>query len=156
MFMMCISFVSPTQAIATLTSTVALLFVMLFGGFLVNQDTIPEALRWIRYISVFHYGYEVRASQSIFALGRSCAVPLSGPAGDTYQRAGWADYQHCAEKSRLPDPCAGRVPHRDAGHGRRPVGQRSLHTMRLHQQLFHPRLHCASDLPKGEKVAATP
>ncbi|KAI9011119.1 hypothetical protein BC832DRAFT_590367 [Gaertneriomyces semiglobifer] len=43
---------------ASLVGSIALLFQMLFSGFLLNQDQIPAALRWIQYLSLFRYAYE--------------------------------------------------------------------------------------------------
>ncbi|KAH0401420.1 hypothetical protein KCU89_g4180, partial [Aureobasidium melanogenum] len=35
-----------------------MLFSLLFGGFLLNHETIPKGLRWLQSISIFHYGFE--------------------------------------------------------------------------------------------------
>ena len=35
-----------------------MLFQMLFAGVLVNQNSIPLALRWLQYLSFFKYAYE--------------------------------------------------------------------------------------------------
>ncbi|KAJ3300315.1 hypothetical protein HK104_002134 [Borealophlyctis nickersoniae] len=43
---------------ANLVGSIALLFQMLFAGFLLNQDQIPAPLRWIQYLSLFRYAYE--------------------------------------------------------------------------------------------------
>ncbi|KAJ3158376.1 hypothetical protein HDU86_002842 [Geranomyces michiganensis] len=43
---------------ANLVGSLVLLFQMLFSGFLLNQDQIPAALRWIQYLSLFRFAYE--------------------------------------------------------------------------------------------------
>lgn len=47
---------------STLVASILMLFQMLFAGILVNQMQIPEALRWIQYLSLFKYAYEAAAA----------------------------------------------------------------------------------------------
>ncbi|XP_065829703.1 broad substrate specificity ATP-binding cassette transporter ABCG2-like [Oscarella lobularis] len=47
-----------TQAIATLLLALIYVFSMLFGGLLVNLETLPSAVRWFNYLSIFRYGLE--------------------------------------------------------------------------------------------------
>jgi len=53
-----IAAIVPTVAVGNFIGVIFMLFMMLFGGFLVNGDQMPVVLGWIRYISFFYYGYE--------------------------------------------------------------------------------------------------
>ncbi|KAF1816860.1 putative ABC transporter [Eremomyces bilateralis CBS 781.70] len=44
--------------VANLIGSLVMLFSLLFGGFLLNHETIPGALRWLQSLSIFHYGFE--------------------------------------------------------------------------------------------------
>ncbi len=55
-FIMVISILSPSVAIANISSAFALLFFMLFAGFLVNTGKVVVWLRWLKYCSLFYYG----------------------------------------------------------------------------------------------------
>ncbi|KAG0341960.1 hypothetical protein BG000_007408 [Podila horticola] len=49
----------------SLTSSIAMLFMMLFGRFLINSGQIPRALTWIQYLSMFRYEFEALAVNEI-------------------------------------------------------------------------------------------
>ncbi|KNC99970.1 uncharacterized protein SPPG_05345 [Spizellomyces punctatus DAOM BR117] len=53
---------------ASLVGSIALLFQMLFAGFLLNQNQIPTPLRWIQYLSLFRYAYEALVVNDISGL----------------------------------------------------------------------------------------
>ncbi|KAI9224515.1 hypothetical protein BC828DRAFT_373293 [Blastocladiella britannica] len=44
--------------VASLVASLAMLFSMLFGGLLLNKDTIPAALGWMKHASFFNYALE--------------------------------------------------------------------------------------------------
>ncbi|KAF2212378.1 hypothetical protein CERZMDRAFT_106161 [Cercospora zeae-maydis SCOH1-5] len=46
------------QGVANLLGVLTMLFSLLFGGFLLNQETIPRPLLWLQSLSIFHYGFE--------------------------------------------------------------------------------------------------
>ncbi|KAG0330586.1 hypothetical protein BG000_011675 [Podila horticola] len=54
-----------TTGVASLASSIVMLFMMLFGGFLINSKQIPKALTWIQYLSMFKYGFEALAVNEI-------------------------------------------------------------------------------------------
>lgn len=54
-----------TTGVASLASSIVILFMMLFGGFLINTGMIPAALTWIQYLSMFRYGFEALAVNEI-------------------------------------------------------------------------------------------
>ncbi|KAI9240579.1 MAG: hypothetical protein BYD32DRAFT_391687 [Podila humilis] len=54
-----------TTGVASLASSIVMLFMMLFGGFLINTGMIPAALTWIQYLSMFRYGFEALAVNEI-------------------------------------------------------------------------------------------
>ncbi|RUS20020.1 hypothetical protein BC937DRAFT_86556 [Endogone sp. FLAS-F59071] len=53
---------------ASLVASIVMLFMMLFGGLLINQDKIPAALSWLQYLSVFRYGFEALAANEANSL----------------------------------------------------------------------------------------
>nr|POE77757.1 abc transporter g family member [Quercus suber] len=46
------------QGVANLLGVLVMLFSLLFGGFLLNHDTIPGPVRWLQYLSIFHFSFE--------------------------------------------------------------------------------------------------
>jgi ABC-type multidrug transport system permease subunit len=44
-------------AVAGIMAPIFVIFNMLFAGFFVNNDNIPDFLEWIKYISFIHYGF---------------------------------------------------------------------------------------------------
>jgi len=54
-----------TTGVASLASSIVMLFMMLFGGFMINSDEIPAALTWIQYLSMFKYGFEALAVNEV-------------------------------------------------------------------------------------------
>jgi len=50
--------VAPTKEVAQMLMPVVIMPQMLFAGFMVNLETIPEVLRWIKFLSFFRYSYE--------------------------------------------------------------------------------------------------
>ncbi|KAF9197174.1 hypothetical protein BGZ49_002546, partial [Haplosporangium sp. Z 27] len=54
-----------TTGVASLASSIVMLFMMLFGGFMINSGNIPPALTWIQYLSMFKYGFEALAVNEV-------------------------------------------------------------------------------------------
>jgi ABC-type multidrug transport system ATPase subunit len=52
-----VAVVSKTPGQAALIMNVVLLISLLVGGFFVNATSMPSWIRWLRYLSVFYYGY---------------------------------------------------------------------------------------------------
>jgi hypothetical protein len=50
----------PTATIGQIVMPLIIIVFMLFGGLLVNLDSISVALRWIQWISLISYTYKVR------------------------------------------------------------------------------------------------
>lgn len=46
------------QGVANLLGVLVMLFSLLFGGFLLNHDTIPKPVTWLQSLSIFHYCFE--------------------------------------------------------------------------------------------------
>ncbi|CEG44556.1 atp-binding cassette superfamily [Plasmopara halstedii] len=44
---------------ANLAATVVLLIMLLFGGFLLNAETMPKSVGWLQHLSIFSYAFEV-------------------------------------------------------------------------------------------------
>ena len=55
----CISIAAPQVGVANLMAAVWFLIMLLFGGFLVNIETMSPGYAWIRYISIFFYTFEI-------------------------------------------------------------------------------------------------
>ncbi|KAB2572282.1 Epidermal growth factor-like type 3 [Lasiodiplodia theobromae] len=53
-----IGIVVKNQGVANLIATLVMLFSLLFGGFLLNHETIPKSALWLQSLSIFHYGFE--------------------------------------------------------------------------------------------------
>lgn len=58
LFCMVLGIFINNVATANLIASITMLFQMLFAGVLVNQNSIPLALRWLQYLSFFKYAYE--------------------------------------------------------------------------------------------------
>lgn len=52
-----VSVLVPTQAAAFALAPAVSVILILFGGFYINQDTVPVGARWVKYISAFYYGF---------------------------------------------------------------------------------------------------
>lgn len=57
---MCIAIgaIAPSVAAGNVTATLFILSSALFGGFLLNKDSIPAYLSWIQYLSYWNYAFE--------------------------------------------------------------------------------------------------
>jgi len=53
-----ISTLSRSLAAATFLSSIVILVMLLFGGLLLNFESIPPYIKWIRYLSFLGYAYE--------------------------------------------------------------------------------------------------
>ncbi|KAH7048798.1 hypothetical protein BKA57DRAFT_485477 [Linnemannia elongata] len=65
MFCLVIAAGVRTTGVASLASSIVMLFMLLFGGFLINSKQIPKALTWIQYLSMFKYGFEALAVNEV-------------------------------------------------------------------------------------------
>ncbi len=54
-----ISAFTPSLSLGNLLAILLLLFFMLFGGFLVNKQSTPSFVRWLKYLSFLNYGFEI-------------------------------------------------------------------------------------------------
>ena len=45
-------------SVGNLTASIFILISMLFGGFLMNKETMLPVLKWVKYLSIFNYAYE--------------------------------------------------------------------------------------------------
>jgi ATP-binding cassette, subfamily G (WHITE), member 2 len=55
---MAVTVCSDSAGQAAFVMNFILLFSLAFTGFLVNVDSIPASIRWVRYLSVFYYAFE--------------------------------------------------------------------------------------------------
>jgi len=65
LFCLVIAAAVRTTGVASLASSIVMLFMMLFGGFMINSGNIPAALTWIQYLSMFKYGFEALAVNEV-------------------------------------------------------------------------------------------
>ncbi|KAG0247815.1 hypothetical protein BG011_000887 [Mortierella polycephala] len=65
--MFCLVIAASVRAtgVASLASSIVMLFMMLFGGFMINSGNIPAALTWVQYLSMFKYGFEALAVNEV-------------------------------------------------------------------------------------------
>ncbi|CAG8514342.1 13989_t:CDS:10 [Ambispora leptoticha] len=55
---LCIGIIFKEVGVASLLSSLIMLFSMLFGGLFLNKDSIPEYLAWLKNLSFFNYAFE--------------------------------------------------------------------------------------------------
>ncbi|CAG8499765.1 4595_t:CDS:10 [Paraglomus occultum] len=55
---LCIGILFKEIGVASLLSSLVMLFSMLFGGLLLNKESIPEYLAWLKDLSFFNYAFE--------------------------------------------------------------------------------------------------
>jgi ABC-2 type transporter len=55
----CISIATPTVGQANLIAAVWFLVMLLFGGFLVNIQSMSAWFAWLKYLSIFYYSFEI-------------------------------------------------------------------------------------------------
>ncbi|MCJ1471917.1 hypothetical protein MMC13_000558 [Lambiella insularis] len=53
-----IGIVFKDGAVANFVGSLVMLFSLLFAGFLLNHDAMPESALWLQKLSIFHYGFE--------------------------------------------------------------------------------------------------
>jgi ABC-type multidrug transport system ATPase subunit/ABC-type multidrug transport system permease subunit len=58
--------VAPSVASGNFFCIILILFFMLFGGFMLNLKTLPVYLSWIKYTSIFFYGFEALAINDLY------------------------------------------------------------------------------------------
>lgn len=63
-----ISIIFKDIAVANLIATLVMLFEMLFGGLLLNKETIPSAFRWMDRLSFFNYAFEALVVNEVSSL----------------------------------------------------------------------------------------
>ncbi|CAG8558234.1 14293_t:CDS:10 [Cetraspora pellucida] len=55
---LCIGIIFKEVGVASLLSSLVMLFSMLFGGLLLNKESIPSYLAWLKHLSFFNYAFE--------------------------------------------------------------------------------------------------
>jgi ABC-type multidrug transport system ATPase subunit/ABC-type multidrug transport system permease subunit len=60
-----IGIVIQNTGVASLVGCLVMLFSLLFAGLFLNQDSMPAAAVWFKYISIFHYAYEALAVNEV-------------------------------------------------------------------------------------------
>jgi len=58
--------IAPSVASGNFFCIILILFFMLFGGFFLSITTLPVYLSWIRYTSIFFYGFEALAINELY------------------------------------------------------------------------------------------
>lgn len=71
----CISIATPTVGQANLIAAVWFLIMLLFGGFLVNVDTMQWWYAWVKYTSIFYYSFEILMTNELAGLLLSFDAP---------------------------------------------------------------------------------
>jgi len=75
--MISIGSVSPSLEVATILAPVTLVIFLLFGGFYVNNASIPNYYIWLKYISFFRYGFSILTYNEFSGLNFTC--PTNDP-----------------------------------------------------------------------------
>lgn len=71
----CISIATPTVGQANLIAAVWFLIMLLFGGFLVNVDSMEPWYAWLKYTSIFYYSFELLMTNELSGLVLSFDAP---------------------------------------------------------------------------------
>ena len=58
---MLIGAAAPSNSVANMAGSLAIMLFLLFGGFLLNKDQVPWYCAWIANASFFNYAYEALA-----------------------------------------------------------------------------------------------
>ena len=58
---MMIGAAAPSNSVANMAGSLAIMLFLLFGGFLLNKDQVPWYCAWIASASFFNYAYEALA-----------------------------------------------------------------------------------------------
>lgn len=61
---MMIGAAAPSNSVANMAGSLAIMLFLLFGGFLLNKDQVPWYCSWIAGVSFFNYAYEALAVRS--------------------------------------------------------------------------------------------
>lgn len=64
----CISIATPTVGQANLIAAVWFLIMLLFGGFLVNVESMEAWFSWLKYLSIFYYSFEILMTNELTGL----------------------------------------------------------------------------------------
>nr|CCA24987.1 ATPbinding Cassette (ABC) Superfamily putative [Albugo laibachii Nc14]CCA26515.1 ATPbinding Cassette (ABC) Superfamily putative [Albugo laibachii Nc14] len=90
-----ISVLTRSTSSANLMGTVVFLIMLLFGGFLLNSQTMPVEVAWIKHFSIFNYGFEILLTNELHRLIFNFDAP-GYPAvpvyGDVFLRTLGMDY----------------------------------------------------------------
>jgi ABC-type multidrug transport system permease subunit len=54
---MMIASAAPNEKVATAAAPIVVVLMILFGGFYINVDSLPDALSWIQYLSIMRWGF---------------------------------------------------------------------------------------------------
>jgi ATP-binding cassette subfamily G (WHITE) protein 2 len=78
-----ISSLSPSVSVGNLVAILVMLFMLLFGGLLLNQATLPPGLQWIRWLSFINYAFSAMmvnefVNQIFFITAFDEVYPIAG------------------------------------------------------------------------------
>jgi ATP-binding cassette, subfamily G (WHITE), member 2 len=71
----CIGVAAPTVGQANLIAAVWFLIMLLFGGFLLNVDSMEVWYAWLKYLSIFYYAFEILMTNELAGLLLSFDAP---------------------------------------------------------------------------------
>ncbi len=69
------------QETAMIIAPIAMIPLMVFGGFFIQAGSIPVFLDWIKYISPFYYGFPVLVNNELSGLNFTCTAAQLVPSG---------------------------------------------------------------------------
>lgn len=90
-----ISVLTRSTGSANLLGTVVFLIMLLFGGFLLNSQTMPAEVAWIKHFSIFNYGFEILMTNELHRLifnFNAPGYPTVPVYGDVFLRTLGMDY----------------------------------------------------------------
>jgi hypothetical protein len=63
-----LSIIIEDQSVASLVATMVMLFEMLFGGLLLNKNSVSPNLKWLHRLSFFNYAFEALVANEVLNL----------------------------------------------------------------------------------------
>eukprot|EP01134_Creolimax_fragrantissima_P002046 CFRG2046T1 len=79
-----VSSMVSVYAVANILLTAVYVIMMVFGGLLVNVNTMPSWLSWIQYLSIFRYGFEALAASELDGMTFNCPENVQCLTGNEY------------------------------------------------------------------------
>ena len=105
-----LAFANPS--VANLLGSLTMLFSMLFGGLLLNKDSIPQHLRWLQHLSFFNYAFEaliVNEMRYLQLTEKKYGLEIDVPGATILSTFGFNATAYWSDLAKLSSMCCGFV-----------------------------------------------